>query len=50
MSREAQKLIIEDAPWAWLFARDYFVPVSANFQDFPLWPDQNPRFYWSHLS
>jgi peptide/nickel transport system substrate-binding protein len=50
MSREAQKLIIEDAPWAWLFARDFFVPVAGNLQDFPLWPDQNPRFYWSHLS
>jgi peptide/nickel transport system substrate-binding protein len=50
MSREAQKLIIEDAPWAWLYARDYFVPVAGNLQDFPLWPDQNPRFYWSHLS
>ena len=50
LSREAQKLVIDDAPWAWLFARDYFVPVAANLQDFPLWPDQNPRFYWSHLS
>jgi peptide/nickel transport system substrate-binding protein len=50
MSRQAQALITDDAPWAWLFARDFFVPVSANFQDFPLWPDQNPRFYWSHLS
>ena len=50
MSRQAQKLIIDDAPWAWLFARDFFVPVAGNLQDFPLWPDQNPRFYWSHLS
>jgi peptide/nickel transport system substrate-binding protein len=50
MSREAQALIIDDAPWAWLFARDFFVPVAHNLQDFPLWPDQNPRFYWSHLS
>jgi peptide/nickel transport system substrate-binding protein len=50
LSREAQKLIIDDAPWAWLFARDFYVPVAANLQDFPLWPDQNPRFYWSHLS
>jgi peptide/nickel transport system substrate-binding protein len=50
LSHEAQKLIIDDAPWAWLFARDFFVPVAANLQDFPLWPDQNPRFYWSHLS
>jgi len=50
LSREAQKLIIDDAPWAWLFARDFFVPVAGNLQDFPLWPDQNPRFYWSHLS
>ncbi len=50
MSREAQALITDDAPWAWLFARDYFVPVAANLQDYPLWPDQNPRLYWSHLS
>ena len=50
LSREAQAKIIDDAPWAWLFARDFFVPVAANLQDFPLWPDQNPRFYWSHLS
>jgi peptide/nickel transport system substrate-binding protein len=50
MSRQAQALITDDAPWAWLFARDFFVPVSSNLQDFPLWPDQNPRFYWSHLS
>jgi peptide/nickel transport system substrate-binding protein len=50
MSRQAQALIIDDAPWAWLFARDFFVPTAANLQDFPLWPDQNPRFYWSHLS
>jgi peptide/nickel transport system substrate-binding protein len=50
ISHEAQKLIIEDAPWAWLFARDFFVPVAGNLQDFPLWPDQNPRLYWSHLS
>jgi peptide/nickel transport system substrate-binding protein len=50
MSREAQKLAIDDAPWAWLYARDYFVPVSAKLQDFPMWPDQNPRFYWSHLA
>ena len=50
MSREAQRVITDDAPWAWLFARDFFVPVSAKFQDFPLWPDQNPRFYWSHLA
>jgi peptide/nickel transport system substrate-binding protein len=50
LSKEAQKLITDDAPWAWLFARDFFVPVAGNLQDFPLWPDQNPRFYWSHLS
>jgi peptide/nickel transport system substrate-binding protein len=50
MSREAQAMVIDDAPWAWLFARDFFVPVSSNLEDFPLWPDQNPRFYWSHLS
>lgn len=50
ISRQAQAQIIDDAPWAWLFARDYFVPVAANLQGFPMWPDQNPRFYWSHLA
>lgn len=50
ISKQVQAMIIDDAPWAWLFARDFFVPVAANLQDFPLWPDQNPRFYWSHLS
>lgn len=50
MSREAQKLIVDDAPWAFLFARDYFQPVAKNLHDFPLWPDQNPRFYWTFLS
>lgn len=50
MSKEAQRLITEDAPWAFLYARDYFVPVSSRLQDYPLWPDQNPRFYRSHLA
>jgi peptide/nickel transport system substrate-binding protein len=50
MSRQAQKIIAEDAPWAFLFARDYFQPVAKKLRDFPLWPDQNPRFYWSYLS
>lgn len=50
MSRQAQKLVVDEAPWAWLFARDFFQPVARNLQDFPLWPDQNPRFYWTFLS
>lgn len=49
MSHEAQKLIVDDAPWAFLFARDFFAPVASNLHDFPLWPDQNPRFYWTYL-
>lgn len=50
MSAEAQKLIIDDAPWAFLFVRDFYAAVSANFRDFPIWPDLNPRFYWSSLA
>jgi peptide/nickel transport system substrate-binding protein len=50
MSRAAQRLVTEDAPWAFLFARDFFVPVSPRLRDYPLWPDQNPRFYWSRLT
>jgi peptide/nickel transport system substrate-binding protein len=50
MSRQAQKLIVDDAPWAWLFARDFFQPVAKNLHDFPYWPDQNPRFYWTFLT
>jgi hypothetical protein len=26
------------------------VPVSPRLRDYPLWPDQNPRFYWSRLT
>lgn len=50
VSKEAQKTIVEEAPWAFLYARDYYVPVAKNLTDYPLWPDQNPRLYWSYLS
>jgi peptide/nickel transport system substrate-binding protein len=50
MSRQAQKIVVEDAPWAWLFARDFFQPVAKNVHDFPYWPDQNPRLYWTFLA
>ena len=50
MSRQAQRMVIDDAPWAWLFARDFFQPVARNLHDFPYWPDQNPRFYWTYLT
>jgi peptide/nickel transport system substrate-binding protein len=50
MSRQAQRMIVDDAPWAFLFARDFFQPVARNLHDFPLWPDQNPRFYWTFLT
>jgi peptide/nickel transport system substrate-binding protein len=50
ISHQAQKMIVDDAPWAFLFARDYFQPVAANVHDYPYWPDQNPRFYWTWLS
>jgi peptide/nickel transport system substrate-binding protein len=50
MSRQAQKMVVDDAPWAWLFARDFFQPVAKNLHDFPYWPDQNPRLYWTFLT
>ena len=50
LSHQAQKLVVDDAPWAFLFSRDFFAPVASNVHDFPLWPDQNPRFYWTYLS
>jgi peptide/nickel transport system substrate-binding protein len=50
ISRQAQKIVVDDAPWAFLFARDFFQPVAANVHDFPYWPDQNPRFYWTWLT
>jgi peptide/nickel transport system substrate-binding protein len=50
MSRQAQKMVVDDAPWAWLFARDFFQPVAKNVHDFPYWPDQNPRLYWTFLT
>ena len=50
LSLKAQSIVVDDAPWAFLFARDFFAPVAKNLHDFPLWPDQNPRFYWTYLS
>jgi peptide/nickel transport system substrate-binding protein len=50
ISKEAQRLITEDSPWAFLYARDFYVPVSSRLEDYPLWPDQNPRFYRAHLA
>lgn len=50
ISKEAQALITEDAPWAFLYARDYFVPVAKRLEDYPLWPDQNPRLYRARLA
>lgn len=50
LSKEAQKIIVDEAPWAFLYARDFYVPVASSLRDYPLWPDQNPRLYWSYLS
>jgi peptide/nickel transport system substrate-binding protein len=50
MSKDVQKIVVDDAPWAFLFARDFFVPVAKNLYDFPLWPDQNPRLYWAYVT
>ncbi len=50
ISKDAQKIVVDDAPWAFLFARDFFVPVAKNLYDFPLWPDQNPRLYWAYVT
>jgi peptide/nickel transport system substrate-binding protein len=50
ISKDVQKIVVDDAPWAFLFARDFFVPVAKNLYDFPLWPDQNPRLYWAYVT
>jgi peptide/nickel transport system substrate-binding protein len=50
ISKRAQGIVNEDAPWAFLYARDYFVPVARGLEDYPLWPDQNPRLYRSRLA
>ena len=50
ISKEAQAIITEDAPWAFLYARDFFVPVAKRLEDYPLWPDQNPRLYRARLA
>jgi peptide/nickel transport system substrate-binding protein len=49
LSSQAQKFIVEDAAWAFLFARDWYLPVASALQDVAYWPDQNLRLYWSYV-
>jgi peptide/nickel transport system substrate-binding protein len=49
LSSQAQKLIVDDAAWAFLFARDWYLPVASALEDVAYWPDQNLRLYWSYL-
>ena len=47
---QAQKLIIEDAPWAWLFARDFFAPVAKQPAGLPAVARPEPALLLEPLS
>jgi peptide/nickel transport system substrate-binding protein len=49
LSSQAQEIIVDEAPWALLFARDWYLPVASSLQDVAYWPDQNLRLQWSFL-
>jgi peptide/nickel transport system substrate-binding protein len=49
-SRQAQKLIIDDAPWAWLYVQDFYFPVTRNFHNLFYGADQLLRLQHSYLS
>ena len=44
LSQEAQQLIIDDAPWAFLFTRDVLVGAQANVEGITHSNDANLRF------
>lgn len=45
LSREAQKLILHDAPWAMLFQINYTIAVRKNIHNFNWYPDVGTRFW-----
>jgi peptide/nickel transport system substrate-binding protein len=44
LMREAQKIIVEEAPWAFLHQPDWIVAVSKDFTGFAKVDDLNLRF------
>jgi peptide/nickel transport system substrate-binding protein len=49
-SRRAQKLVIDDAPWAWLYVQDFYFPVTRTFHNLFYGADQLLRLQYSHRS
>jgi peptide/nickel transport system substrate-binding protein len=47
LSREAQELILEDAPWAFLYSSNYTVAAGKDVKGYAFYWDQNPR--WMYL-
>ena len=45
MSKEAQRLIVEDAPWAILYQLNYTIAVRKNISGFNWYPDVGTRFW-----
>jgi peptide/nickel transport system substrate-binding protein len=50
MSKQAQRLVIDDAPWAWLYVQDFYFPVARNFHNLFYGADQLLRLHHSFLS
>ncbi|GAC1529020.1 MAG: hypothetical protein NVS2B16_36570 [Chloroflexota bacterium] len=44
-SRQAQKLVVEEAPWALLYQLHYTVAVRNTIQNFNWYPDVGTRFW-----
>jgi peptide/nickel transport system substrate-binding protein len=45
LSREIQKIVINDAPWALLYQLNYTIAVRKNVHDFNWYPDVGTRFW-----
>lgn len=50
LSTQAQRIAIADAPWAWLYARDFYFPVAKNFHNLFFGADHLLRLQYSFLS
>lgn len=50
LSRQAQRIAIDDAPWAWLYVRDFYFPVAKNFHHLFFGQDHLLRLQYSFLS
>lgn len=45
MSKQAQKIIVEEAPWAILYQLNYTIAVRKNIEGFNWYPDVGTRFW-----